>query len=204
MNNVSSKTTESMHIGYVIERMIGPMPPSESRQYRGVNRLPNVPDPTLPQDENIKDAWSRYLDAWEVGQIGRDLFLAQTLADDLTAAGEPAEIVYVDLVVGPPRLMNLPDERRNSFRWLETRCAGIGLRPPSFVRLGLDVAVPVPDYHSALRQPGLIHDRGRLHGGTNDWGLLDNLDVATAIMREANSTGYLLSMFSVLEVFAAP
>jgi hypothetical protein len=67
--------------------------------------------------------------------------------------------------------------------------------------MGLDVSLPMPDFHSALFQPGLIrHDA--LTASLNEAGLLGDVEVAAEVMGEANATGYGLSVFAVIGVWA--
>jgi hypothetical protein len=67
--------------------------------------------------------------------------------------------------------------------------------------IGLDVSFPIPDFHSALFQPGLIrHDA--LTASLNEAGLIGDIEVAAEVMGEANATGYGLSVFAVIEVWA--
>jgi hypothetical protein len=194
-----------LHIGFVVLSTGATLPVPEGQTYRGVDRLPHVPDPTEQLPDGVSEAWNNYLAAWEDGLVGRDLRLAQNLAAGLTQAGEPAEVVYVD-VMAPPSLtsprVSFDRQRDESLSWLVDRFAGVQAPSRDMVTLGLDVATAIPAFHSALRQPGLVEKDDRFRASLNESGLVANLDYAIELMNQANSSGYLLSTFAVLEILS--
>ncbi|MGB9113257.1 MAG: hypothetical protein WCF24_11085 [Acidimicrobiales bacterium] len=182
------------------------LPVPAGQMYRGVDRLPRVPDPTEQQSDVVAKAWTRYLDAWDDGLVGKDLSLARSLAAGLGEAGQPAEVVYVEVVVPPPVAVNVSaiEQREKSLSWVVARSAGVEPPPNDVVRLGLDVATPMPQFHSALLEPELVKKDDRFRASINDSGLVDDLRYAVELMNQANSSGYLLSSFAVLEVSTLP
>lgn len=66
--------------------------------------------------------------------------------------------------------------------------------------LGWDVAVP--DFHSAIFQPGPVDHDADLAEHLNDAGLLADLSYAERLMEKANGTGYGSGMFACIRILA--
>jgi hypothetical protein len=159
-----------------------------------------------PDPLDLPDALSAYLDAWESGALGRDLSLAEQLGSQLDALGERTEVIYAEVAVAPNETAPLSAaqiaSREQQMAWLSSRAAGVPPVPASFVRLGFDVSPPDPGFHSAIFQPGLVrHDAGFVTR-LNSSGLIDDQAVAASLMHQANATGYRLSTFCVLGIWA--
>jgi len=192
-------------IGYVIVRPGASLPLPRGRLYRGIDRPLSVPDPTLPQTASAGRVWARYLNADEGGLVAADLDLARSLATQLAQVGEPTEVIYAEVTVPPPSTLGeskADRQRADSLAWLASRCAKVPAPSEEFEPIGFDVATPLPTFHSALYQPGLVRKDARFVANLNQSGLVDDIGYAAELMHVANATGYLLSLFGVVEVRA--
>jgi hypothetical protein len=76
----------------------------------------------------------------------------------------------------------------------------VGPPDPVFVPIGFDVSIPLPDFHSALFQPGIIEGDHSLNGD----GLLDDRDDADRLARLATAPGYGLGILWPIQILTAP
>jgi hypothetical protein len=206
LTNLSAGDTNA-RIGYVISRSGVPFPWLTDRKYRGIDRLPHVPNLNEGQSQRYVEIWERYLDAQDDGLIGYDLNLAREIQRELEELGNHIDVVYADAIIIPDAdSLHLPEkvarQREKSLTWLRSHSERVGAPPAKFGLLGLDVSSPIPSFHSALIQPGLISQDSELASELNEAGLVSELKLATELMHEANATGYGLCMFSVIRVFA--
>jgi hypothetical protein len=65
------------------------------------------------------------------------------------------------------------------------------------------VCSPIPDFHSAILQPGLVAQDALLAGQLNGNGLIETGAVAQELMRTANAADYSLAdLMSVILILA--
>jgi hypothetical protein len=196
----------SSNIGFVLARSNVELSVFDDREYRGVDRLPFVPDPFKQQSPDA-EIWDAYLSAWEDGSLGRDLHFANELRDELAGLGISTEVIHADIEIPPPRVARLAStteeaERARSLSWLRSRTADVPPPPPEFVSIGLDISTAAPTFHSVIAQPGLVGGDVDLAPRLNEAGLVDDPEFAVRLMKDANETGYLLGLFAVIRVFA--
>jgi hypothetical protein len=197
-------------LGFVLVRGDVELPWLARRQYRGIDRLPFVPNPLQLEDNHLRNAWNEYLDTWENGRLGQHLSIAEQIRRQLDEVGESTEIIYADIAVAPRRQsFELPDplsrERERSLAWLITRSAEVEPSPREFVPIGFDISTPIPSFHSVLVQPGLVRQDSDLAVRLNDFGLIaEDTEYAAELMNVANGSGYLLSTFCVIRILASP
>jgi hypothetical protein len=182
------------------------LPWLSGRLYRGIDRLPFVPDPLTNTAEPAASVWNQYLDAWEDGLLPRDLKIARRAGRQLQGVGAPVEALFAEVAILPsearsPMPGSVDAQRRPSLDWLRTRCAGIPGPDRDLSMIGLDVSVPLPDFHSAIFQPGLVR-KDSLVASLNEAVLIGDIEVAAEVMGEANASGYGLSLFAVIGVWA--
>jgi hypothetical protein len=194
-------------LGFVLARRGVELPWLPGAQYRGIDRLPFVPDfVTQAQPKAVEDAWQRYLSAWEDGLLCRDIRLAKQARDQLNELGADIEVVFVEAVVPEIPEQSGPTEadvsqRSRSLEWLKARASGIGAPPPEFTHLGIDVSSPIPDFHSAIFQPGPVPHDADLVVNLNEHGLLFDASYAERLADDANKTGYLLGLFALISIW---
>lgn len=198
--------SRTFRLGFVIVRRDQTVPWLPDLRYRGLDRLPFVP--FLSEiDPDLANLWRRYFDARDEGLIGRDLEVARSAMNDLGLAGAETEILYAEAIIVPPLASvaseNLEKDHERSLAWLDSHSAGVPPVPSGFAELGHDVCTPIPDYHSAIVQPGLIPHDSALAESLNEAGLIDESAAASEFMHMANSAKYSLSdLISVIRIFA--
>jgi hypothetical protein len=206
MTKGHSGESTPLRLGYMLARTDVRLSWLSEHPYRGIDRLPYVPDPLTNTIDPAASAWNQYWDAWYDGLLPRDLKIARRAARQLQDVGVTVEVLFAEVAIQPrdatPPVSGPVDaQRQRSLDLLRARCAGIPSPDPDFSTIGLDVSLPMPDFHSALFQPGLIrHDV--LTASLNEAGLLGDIEVAGEVMGEANATGYGLSLFAVIGVWA--
>ncbi len=199
--------TRTFRLGFVLARREVTLPWLPDRRYRGLDRHPFVP--FLGElDADIAALWTRYLDAENDGIISRQLQAARRFKEDLDSADTPVELLYAEAVVVPSResLGLSGDSARDherSLAWLQARSAPVLPVPSGFHELGHDVCTPIPDFHSAIFEPGLIPQDSELARCLNGAGLIEQSTKATGLMHAANTARWSLSgLISVIRVFA--
>jgi hypothetical protein len=114
------------------------------------------------------------------------------------------EVVYASISAVPSRIAgSVPSEARTaSLRWLRERPSPPAEPPTGSRFLGVDIVTPVPSYHSALVEPGLIRHGRALTDILNENGLVAaDGDELREMMEEANESGYLLSTFCAVAIY---
>jgi hypothetical protein len=201
---------ERYRLGFVLARRSIELPWLPGTQYRGIDRLPFVPDfVTQSQPKSVEKAWQPYLDAWEDGRLSRDIRLAMQGRDQLNELGADVEVVFAEAVVPAiPEQSRLTEadvsQRSRSLEWLRVRASEIGARPPEFTQLGIDVSSAIPDFHSAIFQPGPVPHDADLVVKLNEHGLLSDAQYAESLADDANETGYLSGLFALVQIWTEP
>jgi hypothetical protein len=195
-----------LRLGYMLARADVRLPWLAGHLYRGIDRLPFVPDPLTNTADPVTSVWNQYLDAWEAAQLARDLTIARRTARRLKDVGASVEVLFAEVAILPsdatrPASGPIDAQRQRSVDWLKARCAGIPVPDPDFSMIGLDVSSPIPDFHSAIFQPGIMR-QDSLAASLNEAGLVGDIDVAAQVMGEANASGYGLGLFAVIGVWA--
>jgi len=152
--------------------------------------------------------WNGYHDAEETGRLAADIGVAESLQDGFREQGVSLDLVYATLKEAPNdnELVLTDSVRESRSRWIEWFASlrmELPAPPSDFVTVGMDVASPIPNFHSVLINPGLTisHDE-ELASQLNEHGLLTDETIATELMTTANRTGYLESTFCVVGVLA--
>jgi hypothetical protein len=199
------RESSPLSIGFVIARCGVRVPWIDGQTYRGLDRLPHVPNPL--EEPGLTVEWGRYLTAWEDGEVSRNLQTAQAMCESLASDSGPFEVIYADVEVGPPTVQ--PSDppatgaaKKESLGWLLARSANVPAPPSEFASIGLDISTAAPSFYSAITQPLLSEHRDDIELQLNADGLIDDPEFAEQLMTDANRTGYLLGLFCVLRVFA--
>lgn len=197
-----------LRLGYLLLRTGVHLPWSPQRNYQGIDRLPYLPNPMEDADARTALAWSEYSDAVEEGRLGRDFALAQDICRELNAVGANLDVIFADvasLAGQPPNASEaVVAQRVRSLEWLRTRSAEIPAPDRRLQPIGFDVSTPIPNFHSAIVQPGLIRQDSALAATLNDSGLFDDFDTALGAAADANNSGYGLTLFCVIRLFTEP
>lgn len=203
---VMDLAVRSFRLGFVIARADAALPWLPEQRYRGLDRLPFVPFlHEVPPDEAT--IWTAYLNAQDSPLAG-DLHEAQRIRDALETVGTRTEVIYAEAMVVAPTTSpglsgSLAMQHDRNLAWLDARSSSVPAAPPGFDKLGYDVCSPIPDYHSAIFQPGLIPKDAALAGQLNDAGLIRTEDAALGFMRTANTADYSLAdLMSVILILS--
>jgi hypothetical protein len=197
-----------LRLGYLLVRTGVHLPWSPQRGYRGIDRLPYLPNPMEDATARTAMAWNAYSDAVEEGRLGRDFALAQDICQELNAVGAKVDVIFADVESLPDEPPNASErvlaQRFRSLEWLRNRSAEIPVPDRRLQPIGFDVSTPVPNFHSAIAQPGLIRQDSALAANLNDSGLFDDFDTALGAAAQANNSGYGLALFCVIRLFSEP
>jgi hypothetical protein len=69
------------------------LPSSSGHLYRGIDRLPFVPDPLTNARDRGTSVWNQYLGAWEDALLPRELKIARRTGQQLQDLGVAVEVV---------------------------------------------------------------------------------------------------------------
>ena len=127
--------------------------------------------------------------------------------------GHKVEVVFAKIVAIPPDLSVYPhrsiwantvEQGMNSLMKLLTnaslRLGRHSCIPKNFVSLGYDISQAIPNFHSAIRQPGLVNTCPDLPKNLNENGLFGYQECAEKFMSEANQMDYGSEPHCVIEV----
>ena len=173
------------------------------RVYRGVDRGPHVPDPTLP---NLPKVWTEWWDGYDSHRLMTAVQDALRLQDLFEGEGIGLEVVYIEVTEAPtvagPRGAELQGRLEEAFQGFGDINEYWSSRPrPDGLWLGYDIAWPVPAFHSTLYEPGLAKQDLGLPEILNDHGLIAELPAARLVADVSNAMDYGSLPFCVCSVW---
>jgi hypothetical protein len=168
----SQENETGVRLGYLLARS-GVTIPGSTQSYRGIDRLPFVPDPLETSSPRRDAIWSRYLESWEDGRISRDPALASAVQQELGEIGNQTEVLYAEALIVPGEAPIAETDQvkvaaQQSLSWLRARASDIPAPDPNVELVGLDVALLIPDFHSALLQPGTPYEDDKIKRNQNE------------------------------------
>lgn len=196
-----TQSSSTIRLGFFLER-VGVNLLEANRPYRGMDRLPYLP--TLEEEESLHDLgrhrllelWDQYCDVRDSGELNVNRNVAWRLQRKFLVEGITLETVYGEITRIPDNL----DQYPHGALWLENLVDVLSHwrniqdilpeRPENVLFLGFDVSHPVPDFHSAIFQPGLSRIYPRLSEHLNRDGLFDESSEALSAVELANSLDY--------------
>jgi hypothetical protein len=164
----------SRALGFLVESREAQLP--SGLIYRGIDRLPDVRSPDELR-RSLRDVLAdRYWEDLEDGSVQTSLVIASELAEKFSLLGQPMEVIHAEVSLIPTALA-----RHDSMVEAVLTKRAYPQRPFGARFIGVDVALPIPSYFSAIRNSQVSEEL------LNAFGLLTDLEAALGIAEKLNS-----------------
>jgi hypothetical protein len=186
--------TETRSLGYwLVERGIM-LPSDPKREYRGLDRNPDVPGPDRDADlraqgrSRLLEIRDRFWELEDTHELHRDPQAALGLRDAFREEGIDLEVVLAE-VMPAPGIQDVPHDLRSAYeqhieQWsVEPSEVDVPAKP-----IGLDVTFPLPGFHSAILQPVLSEVWPAFVDSLNAFALFSDMNAASRAAELSNRT----------------
>lgn len=196
-------------LGFFLERLGVSLLPRPSVPYRGIDRLPFVPDAveTQGRTSEVGALWDRYHREEYEGTLFANLTLARELASAFTEFGVEVEVIYAEVHAIPADFTTIGRDKvtisdiQKTLERVEVLRSRLESVPANPKLLGYDLSYPLPTFHSAIYQPGLHESHPELIDHLNGEGLFENLSALSPYLEIANDMPHSWVPFCALAIY---